>query len=358
MENISENETNIELKKERDCLEGDADNISELIELEEPKLECPNENHFVQNTEGAEKDTAALCETLIEESASSSENDKGAQSDSAAVDSSSSLSDSIVAGIPNDILVFCCQPESSDPMDMFPCKECGMVAGCIFCLKSHYESLHLNLGIIQYKCNQMTYLKSYTEICNKCSLVCECTEEMIEHRKVHFVTCDVCDMTFDNALFLSNHCKSTHEKFEVIISCDLCEQWFKRLQELSDHYELYHEMILCIVCFRRFADRAQLTQHHSTHKIILTDYSNVMPYACSKCDQEFAEISELSGHLMHDHPKLKAGYGSIVSKVRSKSASSMRKRQRGVELRFDDCGGMSCEDCSLSESKKTKASNG
>lgn len=37
----------------------------------------------------------------------------------------------------------------------------------------------------------------------------------MDHRKIHFVTCDVCDMSFDNALFLSNHCKSTHEKFEV-----------------------------------------------------------------------------------------------------------------------------------------------
>jgi len=98
---------------------------------------------------------------------------------------------------------------------MFPCKTCGMVVGCVFCLKSHYESVHLNLGLIQYKCNKTTYLKNFTEICNKCSLVCESKEEMVDHRKIHFVTCDVCDMSFDNALFLSNHCKSTHEKFEV-----------------------------------------------------------------------------------------------------------------------------------------------
>lgn len=45
--------------------------------------------------------------------------------------------------------------------------------------------------------------------------MCESKDEMIEHRKIHFVTCDVCDMSFDSALFLSNHCKTAHEKFEV-----------------------------------------------------------------------------------------------------------------------------------------------
>ncbi|KAF7273331.1 uncharacterized protein LOC143203954 [Rhynchophorus ferrugineus] len=223
--------------------------------------------------------------------------------------------ENILEGIPNEILVYTCQPVDNNELNRYPCKACNSVVGCIFCLKSHYESIHLNLGIIQYKCEQTTYLKNYTEICHKCNLVCESKDEMIEHRKIHFVTCDVCDMSFDSALFLSNHCKTAHEKFEVIISCDLCDQWFKQLNLLSDHYESFHEMILCIVCFKRFSSRDELEQHHNTHSIVLRNTGSLLPYACSKCNQAFAEISDLSAHLSREHSKRKTE--SVNSKVKA-----------------------------------------
>ncbi|XP_019760105.1 zinc finger protein 37 homolog isoform X2 [Dendroctonus ponderosae] len=258
--------------------------------------------------------------------------------------------------LPNDVLVYSCQSESNDALHCYPCKSCSMVSGCIFCLKSHYESVHLNLGLIQYKCDNTTYLKEYTEICHKCNLVCESKQEMIDHRKIHFVSCDVCDMSFDSALFLSNHCRATHEKLEdvadhhsafdfissgtkqVIISCDLCEQWFKHLQDLSDHYEDYHGMILCIVCFKRFSNRDELLAHHGTHKIVLTDViRSVLPYACSKCNQAFAEISELSAHLVKCHPCHKTTYADLTKKKREGTKGKHQKNN----LQFDDCGGLS-----------------
>ncbi|XP_050294842.1 zinc finger protein 25-like [Anthonomus grandis grandis] len=312
-----------------------------------------------ENIESSPTDTVALCETLYEGEHSgeySSVHIEGTDGEYYVVKQEPSET-SILEGLPNDALVFCCQPESDNLINMFPCKLCGRVTGCIFCLKSHYESIHLNLGLIQYKCNQMTYMRNYTEICHKCNLVCESRQEMFDHRKIHFVTCEVCDMSFDNALFLSNHCKTFHQKFEVIISCDLCEQWFKQLQDLSTHYQTYHEMILCIVCFKRFSAISELTEHHKTHKIVLTDDVNPMyPYACSKCNQAFSQICELSVHLVRDHPKNKVAPGNVVKKDQPVNVNVKRRKKKDSVVQFDDCGGLrECEGANPSPNLVKKA---
>lgn len=143
----------------------------------------------------------------------------------------------------------------------------------------------------------------------------------------------------------------------MIISCDLCEQWFKQLQDLSDHYQEYHDMILCIVCFKRFSNVPDLIKHHGTHKIILTEDKHILPYACSKCNQGFAEISDLSTHLVRDHPNRKAAYGTISRKTPSVKVKHRKKEN----VKFDDCGGLSKEDvadldddCTSTNTKKLK----
>ncbi|CAG9770975.1 unnamed protein product [Ceutorhynchus assimilis] len=253
----------------------------------------------------------------------------------------------IIEDIPNEVLVYTCQPEHNDnPMDKFVCIKCNLITGCIFCLKSHYESIHLNLGLVQYRCHQITYLRNYTEICHKCNLVCESKEEMIEHRQIHFVVCDICNMSFDSALYFSNHCKATHKTYEVAISCDLCESWFKVLENLSDHYQNIHEMILCIVCYKRFSNVEELVLHHQSHKITLKSPPKpVLPYACSKCNQAFAEISELSSHLVKAHPTKKESHGISTKKRRNNTPKE--KPIKKWRITYDDCGGLSQEDIIL-----------
>lgn len=320
-------------------------NSVEIIEeIDSPDLvdidDYKNSNTYENSEEaGDDSSTAVLCETSLEPDATV---------DLTAVQKGDDIkffqlvnveeNVNIIEDIPNEVLVYTCQPLNDEALNRYPCKTCGIVVGCIFCLKSHYESIHLNLGIIQYKCDQTSYLKNYIEICHKCNLVCESKEEMFDHRKIHFVSCDVCDMSFDSALFLSNHCKTAHEKFEVIISCDLCEHWFKQLQDLSEHYESYHEMILCIVCFKRFATTAEMEEHHGTHKIVMKHTAAVLPYACSKCNEAFAEISDLSTHLTKKHPKRK-----VYQEVQLPIPKSKKKYKNKRTIRFDDCGGLSQE---------------
>ncbi|KAL1518017.1 hypothetical protein ABEB36_001703 [Hypothenemus hampei] len=333
------------LKDHNEHSNSDAADCSDLERLQE----CKSLRGEEDSEEG--RTVIPLCEALYESECSSELRDDSQSGNTdgqylALVQPQSSADLNIIDDIPNDVLVYTCQPESSDSLDIFPCKSCGAEVGCIFCLKSHYESVHLNLGLIQYKCNQTSYLKNYTEICHKCNLVCESKQEMFEHRKIHFVSCDVCDMSFDSALFLSNHCKSMHERFEVIISCDLCEQWFKQLQDLSDHYDTFHEMILCIVCFRRFSTRPELVKHHGTHKIILNNVQTILPYACSKCNQAFAEISELSAHLVRDH-RNKPNFNQI------KTVGVKAKHRRKL-MDVYDCGGLTQNDNESNENTAKK----
>ncbi|XP_060534877.1 zinc finger protein 600-like [Cylas formicarius] len=201
-------------------------------------------------------------------------------------------------------LMVVCKSTDNNELNMYRCKQCSLVVGCIYCLKSHFESVHVNAGIIQYQCTQtMSYTKT-SEVCPKCNLVCKSKTDLLEHRKVHFVKCEVCDTTFDSPLYLSNHCKMNHKKFEVVLSCDLCNGWFKELCHLSDHYELAHGMILCIVCLKRFGTKEELEDHHSHHSIVLK-METILPFACSKCDEAFSKIGDLSRHLTQDHPKCK-----------------------------------------------------
>ncbi|XP_030760881.1 zinc finger protein 528-like [Sitophilus oryzae] len=294
---FSENEDDKRHTNDQHCIRLLHRDSPELGNIEEYKMDDHRYASTPDNIE--DNSTVVLCETTYDSEVSADRQDN------------------ILDDIPTEILVYTCQPVDQRELNRYPCKGCDAVVGCIFCLKSHYESIHLNLGIIQYKCEQTTYLKNYTEICHKCNLVCESKEEMIEHRKIHFVTCDVCDMSFDSALFLSNHCKTAHEKFEVIISCDLCDQWFKHLYLLSDHYECFHDMILCIVCFKRFSSREELDKHHNSHSIVLRNTGSVLPYACSKCNQAFAEICDLSTHLTREHSKRKSDTGGITTKSKT-----------------------------------------
>lgn len=56
-------------------------------------------------------------------------------------------------------------------------------------------------------------------------------------------------------------------------------------------------MNLCVHCKIRFKTVQELHRHEQTHVPKL----NVLPYACSRCDQAFAKIPDITVHIRTMH---------------------------------------------------------
>ncbi|CAG9836621.1 unnamed protein product [Diabrotica balteata] len=192
-----------------------------------------------------------------------------------------------------------CSSKSNSVLDTYTCEVCSISYGCLNCLKSHYETMHLgNTFIAHYKCKYSTHI-SKGLCCPVCELTFNTKSETMDHYITHAVACDICGSGFDRQQYLSEHRRKVHNKgdFDVIYDCEICRGNFQYPSGLSKHYQKTHKIILCVECKVRCGDQSELIEHEKMHK----QKADVLPYACSKCDKAFAEISEIAVHIRQDH---------------------------------------------------------
>ncbi|KAG5882664.1 hypothetical protein JTB14_024473 [Gonioctena quinquepunctata] len=157
-----------------------------------------------------------------------------------------------------------CTPKDNTVTNTFSCELCLIPYGCLNCLKSHYVSTHMaQNSVAQYK-----------------------------------LACDICGSGFDRQSYLSEHLKSVHSKgdFGTFYDCELCKQSYHYAGNLSKHYQAFHKMVMCIICKTKFENAKDLQEHEKEHW-----QKNVLPYACSKCDKAFSDISDIAVHIRQDH---------------------------------------------------------
>nr|XP_023013420.1 zinc finger protein 271-like [Leptinotarsa decemlineata] len=212
-------------------------------------------------------------------------------------------------------LNLCCSQDNL-VINTYTCEACQMQYGCLNCLKSHYETMHIARSYVaQYKCKYSMQISKYL-YCPVCELVFDNRSDTMDHYITHAVACDICGSGFDRRQYLTEHLKSAHNKgdFNAFYECELCKQVFQYGGSLSKHYQVFHKMVLCVICKMKFENSKDLQDHEKEH----SEKFNILPFACSKCDKAFSDISDIAVHIRQDHShkrEVVENFGSIHKKV-------------------------------------------
>ncbi|KAJ8925198.1 hypothetical protein NQ315_001384 [Exocentrus adspersus] len=193
-----------------------------------------------------------------------------------------------------------CVSSKGDVSSTYPCDICNNSYGCLNCLKSHYETLHILNILRRYKCRSSHHI-SKSLVCPVCELMFETRNDTMDHYITHSVGCEVCGSGFDRQSYLTEHYRTAHSKgdYQVHYDCELCKTTYQYTATLAKHYRTFHKMVLCHVCKTRFQDVSELQEHEKEHAEKLT----VLPFACSKCDKAFPKISDIAMHIRHEHKR-------------------------------------------------------
>ncbi|XP_056642111.1 PR domain zinc finger protein 5-like [Diorhabda sublineata] len=208
-----------------------------------------------------------------------------------------------------------CSPKKDSALDKFTCDVCSQSYGCFNCLKSHYETMHLGYNYVsQYRCKNSKFTTKGL-CCPVCELFFENRNDMIDHYITHAVACDICGSGFDRQKHLTEHRRKVHNKgdFDVLYDCEICRVSHQYPSGLTKHYQKVHKLILCIECKSNFTSVEDLQEHENTHRQKI----DVLPYACSKCDRAFAQISEIAVHIRMDHTRKRKVEKKIEKCVKS-----------------------------------------
>nr|CAI5861778.1 unnamed protein product [Callosobruchus analis] len=200
-----------------------------------------------------------------------------------------------------------CKPKKNDVEDVFVCEICEKSYCCVNCLKSHYEAMHVaNTTFTRYKCKWTSMQKSlYCPVCEMCF---ENRTDTLDHYLTHSVACEVCGSGFDRQQLLVEHMFTIHKKVNCYESyeCVFCRATYQYHWNLTKHYQVYHKMILCYICKSRYPSAIDLQEHLRTHLRKI----NVLPYACSKCNKAFPQISDIAVHIRREHSSRKSSIES------------------------------------------------
>ncbi|KAJ8936699.1 hypothetical protein NQ314_012198 [Rhamnusium bicolor] len=157
---------------------------------------------------------------------------------------------------------FLCKSRGSSITSNYNCDICDESYGCINCLKSHYETLHITNTVTQYKCKFSTHL-SKSLVCPVCDLTFNNRSDTMDHYITHSVACEICGSGFDRQMHLTDHYKTSHNKgdYQATYECELCKSIYQYPVSLTKHYQTFHKMILCQVCKFRFGSVKELQDH-------------------------------------------------------------------------------------------------
>nr|CAH7733004.1 unnamed protein product [Callosobruchus chinensis] len=225
-----------------------------------------------------------------------------------------------------------CEPKKNDVEDVFVCEICEKSYCCVNCLKSHYEAMHVtNTTFTRYKCKWTSMQKGlYCPVCEMCF---ENRNDTLDHYLTHSVACEVCGSGFDRQQLLVEHMFTIHKKVNCYESyeCVFCKATYQYHWNLTKHYQVYHKMIMCYICKSRYPSATDLQEHLRTHLRKI----NVLPYACSKCNKAFPQISDIAVHIRRDHSASKSPVESenyvghtVGGKSKSTDDSVVTKKKR------------------------------
>ncbi|XP_033759314.1 zinc finger protein 354C-like [Pecten maximus] len=159
------------------------------------------------------------------------------------------------------------------------------------------------------------YLEKLKELKVETCRICNtrCTDRIqlqIHENRFHFrnetVKCKVCNKMYKNVQSLRNHTLAVHGVKGQPHLCHHCPAKFKWAMTLKQHIEEIHEgkmNIVCKVCNKRFARKAQLTRHERIHG---SDESKRL--VCPTCGKGFWYECNYQRHIRIVHGPVKENF--------------------------------------------------
>ena len=159
------------------------------------------------------------------------------------------------------------------------CRECNKVFSDQDELESHTETSRKNRIPCDFKCDV-------------CGEIHEGVRKFQNHRNLHFMKCDICNIHFAHP-----KCGKGHMRIhtgERPYRCDLCGLDFRDHSQYRVH-KRKHEGIVenkhqCQICKKFFASRRSLITHGITH-------SGEKRFACEVCGKRFTQRSSVMLHM-------------------------------------------------------------
>ncbi|XP_069104266.1 zinc finger and BTB domain-containing protein 41-like [Argopecten irradians] len=149
------------------------------------------------------------------------------------------------------------------------------------------------------------------EVCRVCNE--KCTDRIqlqIHENRFHFrnetVKCKVCNKMYKNIQSLRNHTLAVHGVKGQPHLCHHCPAKFKWATTLKQHIEEIHEgkmNMICKVCNKKFARKAQLTRHERIHGL---DQSKRL--VCPACGKGFWYECNYQRHIRIVHGPVKENF--------------------------------------------------
>ena len=140
------------------------------------------------------------------------------------------------------------------------CTLCGKVLTSVFNLKTHVDTIHLN---IKFQCA-------------KCGNVMACIQSLRRHTRIShkdentkLYPCNICQQECNEKSKLRWHISTIHLGSKTF-KCGICGISFGLACNLKSHVKIVHEKIKpfeCQICSFKFGVKSSLKQHMQTHKV-------------------------------------------------------------------------------------------
>ena len=168
--------------------------------------------------------------------------------------------------------------------------------------------------------------------------------------------CDFCKKTFNKPSNLKKHIQQTHKRKDEKVICNICGVMTGSKYSLKKHLESVHAIrelkFTCQECGKMWPTKGSLTKHMLSHTLVKTpcpicgtrlkDVETHMKTAhekdedkrfqCQDCGKGFQDRSDLKGHQMNVHLKLRpyaCRYGCDISYNDNSNRNSHERKTHG-----------------------------
>lgn len=130
------------------------------------------------------------------------------------------------------------------------------------------------------------YIKQQTDSCGT-------TSDSSSSESKHEFTCQHCDKTYKNLVYLRNH-QSANHLHEDTFMCEACSKVFFSLEKLKEHEKVHvkEEINYCELCKKGYSSRAAIRRHSETVHVV----EKQRPHKCEICSFAFTCMWHLREH--------------------------------------------------------------